>query len=259
MNNDTSRKCAHDLYYLDFIQRNNLSHTWFLPVADKGFTYHDIYLNSFICIDHFNISSGCVNGVLSVERYDIPVNPSKHLPIIMDIEMSRDHSGTEQANKGTNNVGLPIAWHKVIEDKKTKYQARLDEYLDSHVSIPDVANCDDATCNSHVHKQQIDQWCSQLIDCCLNSDVCLPRVNPRWREDVQPYKTECIWWHNLWVQQDHPKQGGVYDRMREAKRQYLYANRRNKRKEDQLRKERMAEDICNNRSREFERCEEKLS
>ena len=39
--------------------------------------------------------------------------------------------------------------------------------------------------------------------------------------------------------------------MREAKRQYLYANRRNKRKEDQLRKERMAEDICNNRSREF--------
>ena len=39
--------------------------------------------------------------------------------------------------------------------------------------------------------------------------------------------------------------------MREAKRQYLYANRKNKRKEDQLRKERMAEDICNNRSREF--------
>ena len=208
------------------------AHTWFLPVADKGFTYHDIYLNSFSCIDHFNISSGCVNGVLSVERYDIPVNPSKHLPIIMDIEMSIDHAGTEQANKGTNNA--PIAWHKVTEDKKTKYQARLDEYLDSHVSIPDVANCDDVTCNSHVHKQQIDQWCSQLIDCCLNSDVCLPRVKlkpqnrPRWREDVQPYKTECIWWHNLWVQQDHPKQGVVYDRMREAKRQYLYANRRNK-------------------------------
>ena len=54
MNNDTSRKCAHDLYYMDFIQRNNLSHTCFLPVADKGFTYHDIYLNSFSCIDHFN-------------------------------------------------------------------------------------------------------------------------------------------------------------------------------------------------------------
>ena len=171
------------------------------------------------------------------------------------IELSIDYSGTEEANKGTNNA--PIAWHKVTEDKNPKYQTRLDEYLDSHLSIPDVANCDYVTCNSHVHKQQLDQWCGHLIDCCLNSDVCLPRVKlkpqnrPRWREDVQPYKTECIWWHNLWVQQDHPKQGLVYDRMREAKRQYLYANRRNKRKEDQLREERMAEDICNNRSREF--------
>ena len=232
MNNDTSRKCAHDLYYLNL-----------------GCIYHDIYLNSFSCIDHFNISSGSVNGVLSVDRYDIPVNPSKHLPVKMDIELSIDYSGTEQANKGTNNA--PIAWHKVAEDKRTKYQTRLDEYLDSHVSIPDVAQCDDVrpTCNSHVHKQ-LDKWCSQLIDCCLNSDVCLPRVKqkppnrPQWREDVQPYRTECIWWHNLRVQQDHPEQGVVYDRMREAKGQNLYANRRNKRKEDQLRKERMVEDIC---------------
>ncbi len=48
----------------------------------------------------------------------------------------------------------------------------------------------------------------------------LPRVKlkmsnksnkPNWRKEVQLYKTDSIWWHNIWKQYGQPKQGVVYD------------------------------------------------
>jgi hypothetical protein len=68
---------------------------------------------------------------------------------------------------------------------------------------------------------------------------------------VQPYKTESIWWHNIWKQCGEPRHGVIYESKMEAHRQYMYATRRYKKKEDQLIKEKMAEAICENRCRDF--------
>ncbi len=80
------------------------------------------------------------------------------------------------------------------------------------------------------------------------SDRFLPRVKlkksnkPYWREEVQPYKVDSIWWNNLWKQCGEPRDGVIYESKTEVHRQYRYATRRYMR---------MTETICDNRSRDF--------
>ena len=150
----------------------------------------------------------------------------------------------------------PIAWYKVSETQKLAYQQKQDEYL-AGATIPEVAVCRDVNCCDVTHKTQIDEWFQDMIDCCLQSDKHLPRIakqkvnKPYWKSEVQPQKAESLWWHNLWLQCGSPKEGLVYEHKGEAKKQYMYAVRRYKRKEDHLRKQRMAEAICDNKSRDF--------
>ncbi len=74
---------------------------------------------------------------------------------------------------------------------------------------------------------------------------------PYWREEVQPYKADSIWWYNLWKQCGEPRDGVIYESKTEAHRQYRYATRRYMRKVEELRKVRMTDTICYNRSRDF--------
>ena len=96
------------------------------------------------------------------------------------------------------------------------------------------------------------------------SDQHLPRTaklkknKPYWTTEVKPYKDESLWWHKFWQQCGEPKQGVVFENKTEAKKQYMYAVRRHKRKEDQMRKEHMAETISNNKTRDIFREVKKL-
>ena len=89
------------------------------------------------------------------------------------------------------------------------------------------------------HGQQVDE-CRNLISCCIKNKA---YNKPFWNVDVQPYKAECIWWDSAWKHAGRPGHGYIFEAMREAKRQYMYAKRRLKRKDDQLREVRMAEMI----------------
>jgi hypothetical protein len=112
-------------------------------------------------------------------------------------------------------------------------------------------------CDSNEHKHEIDMWCHDIIECCLMSDHEFPRVKmrkqcrPAWTSDVKPFRDDCMFWHKLWLESGSPRYGVLYDVKKYTKKQYMYANRRNKRKEEVLRKERMANAIACNETRDF--------
>ncbi len=142
----------------------------------------------------------------------------------------------------------PISWHRVLKNDEEIYRRTLHWTLQG-IDIPDVSECSDLNCYNEGHIQQIDRWSGQLVECCLEADRYLPRV--KLKKSNKPYKTDSIWWHNIWKQYGQPKQGVVYDSKTEAHRQYMYATKRNKKKVEQLRRERMNEAICENRSRDL--------
>ena len=60
-----------------------------------------------------------------------------------------------------------------------------------------------------------------------------------------------MFWYNLWQQCGEPKTGIIYDNMRAAKKDYMYACRRYRRKEKGCRIAKMCEQIANDNSRDF--------
>ena len=122
---------------------------------------------------------------------------------------------------------------------------------------PEVSDCTDVKCSNQMHREQIEVWCKELVRCCLKADDHLPRVRkkkvqkPYWTEEVKPFKDECIWWHQVWKQNGEQRDGILYEQKTAAKKQYMYAVRRYKRREESLRRQKMADAICENNTRDF--------
>ncbi len=133
------------------------------------------------------------------------LNPSKHLPLVMDISVNiikrQIHWDKDTLTE------LPICWHRVNENHVKKYQRKQEQLL-SNIEEYEVLQCDNVNCDSAEHRNQIDQLCAQLVECCVLADDVLPSVRkqkrnwPHWHEDVKPYKDNCIWWYNLQVTSD---------------------------------------------------------
>ena len=260
LNVDFVRGNAHDKYMKDFMGRWNLVDSFDLAVANKGYTYHDFSNGGKSCIDHFLVHHSLCDSVMKVSRCEHALNPSKHLPVIMEI--FEDKNTIDVNDNGVTRMVPPISWNRVNDGHIQEYQEKQREYL---VDLPeyDMLDCDNVQCENTNHKREIDELCAHLIDCCLAADHVFPRVSkitsrPEWTVDVKPYRDEAIIWYNLWIQTGRPSDGIVFENMRESKRQYAYANRRNKRQAKQKRLEKMAVAISNNESRNFFREIKKL-
>ena len=253
MNIDTSRNNAHDKYFCDFIHRNDMVQVWNLPVAKKEYTYCDNQAKVRTCIDHFGISEVLQQSVMGAGVFDNALNPSNHREIFMDLQINVSRlQQTQQQNMQR------IAWHRVHGDRQciNAYKGLIDQKLDN-IQAKKVSDCSDLQCDRIDHLQEIDEWCEELINCCLECDYVFPRtkscqgIKPGWTTHVKPFREECLFWSKLWKQSDKPTEGVIYENMRHSKRQYCYAVRRIKRAEKNYRLTRMSESVCENKTRDF--------
>ena len=80
-----------------------------------------------------------------------------------------------------------ISWHKVSSDNIENYKEAIDISLDS-VNIDYCSiSCDDVHCSNDMHRDAINNMCSNIIDICLKAgDQCFPKVSapkrriPKW-------------------------------------------------------------------------------
>ncbi len=119
MNLDLSRHNMHDMYCRDFIDRQNLINTFHLPVVDKGYTYYDVANGCKSCINHFSVHYSLGDSVLSIQRCEHAVNPSKYLPLVMGISVNI--ISREILLDQDTPTELPICWHRFNENKNSYY------------------------------------------------------------------------------------------------------------------------------------------
>ncbi len=153
MNLDFSRHHAHDLYYREIIDRQDLVYTFDLPIADKGYTYYDMSNNSKSCIDHFSVHSSLCDSVSNVKRCEHALNPSKHLPLLLDIYVNTTRRDIGAEENLQNEV--PICWHRVDVNHERQYQWKQQQIL-ANLGDYDVAICADVKCCRDDHRLQID-------------------------------------------------------------------------------------------------------
>jgi hypothetical protein len=207
----------------------------------------------------FGYSKVSVMDIISADIIDDALNTSNHSPVFIIIKCHLPVSNVDCKHTDKHDgYNGKIAWHKVELDDNMKYmyQSELDRIIEG---FPDrsVYNCFDPLCDCEEHCNEIDHLCEDLINCCLKADKVFPRCSnfksckPGWTENVAPYKKECSFWYSLWCQAGKPTSGDVYSYLREAKHQYLYAVRCIKRRENDLRKEKLLENISTNNTRDL--------
>ena len=258
LNVDFSRNNAHDNYLKCLLERQDSVLCWDLQVVSdkKDYTFSNNFTKSFSQIDHFCFDYDLVHCVKSVSVYDSEVTPPGHRPVVSVI---KSRPGYIKVKSRTTSQSRRILWHKATEDDIERYKCRLNSLLQQQTCYG-VSVCHNLQCVDETHLSEIDEWCNDLVDICLEASKCLPskKLNPKssknmpgWSEFVKPHRQESLFWFNLWREAGKPRHGILFDNMMESKKQYHYAVRRCKRREKALRYRKMAEAISDHRSRDF--------
>ena len=139
------------------------------------------------------------------------------------------------------------------------YKNLLKDHL-AHIAIPaEALVCRNPMCQNLEHCNMLNNYAGSVIEACISAaNKTLPRsghgrwpVVPGWREQVEPFRSKSIMWHNMWMECGRPKTGAVADIMRRTRAQYHYAIRRVKRDEADIVKHRFAQAVCSDCSRDF--------
>lgn len=252
LNVDVARKNAHDSYYMQLLQRLNIVDIWQAFPEIGRYTYCDHTQQSYSCIDRVAVSANLVPHFKETKVCHDVLNPSKHSPVYFEMELIVNRC----QESSQNNAKEQIDWVKVgpyVGD----YQRRMNEGLARLVNRS-VEQCRDTACTNSDHTQEIDAWCSDLINVILQADKIFPRKKRRkrrtnvcgWNSYVQGYREECLFWGRVW-NESSKQDGWLLEKMKAAKRQYHYAVRRVKRRQDELKRAKFAEALADNRSRDF--------
>ena len=247
-NTDFSRKNAHSEYLNHFLERNSLVSVWHMTGAqrqDDVYTYKT-YDGHRSCIDHFMISATLQGFVKSVSVLECDVYTKKDV---------------EEGQRGK----CKIAWHKISNyDEYVNIMNHIISYSTDIYDLPSL-QCSDRNCQDRTHRLEIDQVCTLLTDMCISAaDLALPKVAkrnaiPGWNADILPLKRTAEFWGNIWRENGRPSTGIVCDIFRKCRREYHYAIRAKKSNDDSLRKERLAESVAANNSRDMWREIRKIS
>ncbi len=245
-NTSFHRDNAQTRFLSDFISRNNIKLSWDSPISSCGYTYTNYSLNHMSCIDHFIVTDNIFTVMKHCQVHYDPVNPSNHNVISMSFLCNVNN--VIPRNVSPSVSGNRCAWHRANDDNIDMYKCKLDLLL-SDINIPnDVILCSDVLCDNSAHKASIDNFCRDILKCCLESGTdSIPlrklsnRSVPGWKECVKPDRDRSLFWHWIWLECGKPNSGYTYDIMKRTRSQYHYAVRCAKRQEFEIQKQKLAE------------------
>ena len=241
--------------FINMAERLQVQFAWLNPVSQPEPTYVSSDLSKQSTIDHFLLSDDLYSNVNANYVIIHHTNPSWHRPVCLDVSVpivsNEPHDDSQQMHSCT-------AWNKVTEEMYQMYQETMIRYL-HNVNIPvEALQCRDPMCQIDSHRSQLNEYCNQLIECCVKSgEECFPvvkcskRQKPYWKDNVKPERDKCLFWGKIWKECEQPRVGVVADVYRKSKRDYHYACRSIRKHEKQLRKARMFENIIQNNQRNF--------
>ena len=159
----------------NFITRNNLEVSWNNSVSKKEFTYTNLSLNHFSCIDHILITRNLFDCIVDNYVVNEPCNPSNHNIVYLCISIT----GFNQVIETNSNRPFKpnCIWSKATISDIEQYQLALDRRLNQIEFNKSVFYCNDLHCTNVEHRHAIDRLCHTLIEYCVESgDECIPRA-----------------------------------------------------------------------------------
>ena len=259
-NTDFSRRNAHARHLASVIDRNDLMCCWDMQHINRTHTYLSSVMTMGSCIDHFFVYENRSSMTDSLTVVGDGTNPSDHACLLL-VYNTQQHMPRNQSRKHDNcETNNRIAWHKVTDSMCKQYSEQVSRLV-TDLTIDSLCCdflCENKVCRNMGHIHKLEQTVSMLNDVLFiaaqdNFPKCSLKKTklPYWNVRIKPYKQDSIFWGSLWNQCGRPTHGVVYNVYKRVKRQYHNAVRELRREEDQLRKQRMLEQVASNQTRDL--------
>lgn len=256
-NVDLSRNSLHTALLRSFSDCHDLLYASEFTGAKVDFSYH-FNMSHFSLIDNFMLSSFLFHNILKhVDIVHDATNLSDHEPFSIELCLPVTLSIMQQ---GVEQVSQKVSWVRASDLHIADYRNSLADKLKSVVIPFDALACFNCKCNIDTHRSDIVKYASDISDACVNAGLqTIPRLRstswrrttPGFSEYVRPYKDKSIFWHKLWLDCGRPRAGQVADCMRRTRAAYHYALRHIRRNADEITRNRFADALLQNSSRNF--------
>ena len=245
---------------VNFCQNMNLviSDCKLLGENSKTFTFVSDAHNSTSWLDHVLSSHtmhSCIDSITVLDK--LPC--SDHLPVSISLVCNWSNNPLlgkltrEYSNKTCN-------WSKITSSDLKTY-SRLTKYCLKHINIPQhMLSCNTLSCTSTCHKDAITQLYDGIIKCLLNSsNKCIPQsrshqknsVVPGWTDLVKELHYKARSDYILWRDLGKPRSGPSCEEMRRSRLSFKYALRQCRVHEEQIKADKLANDLKNKDSVSF--------
>ena len=236
-----------------FMQDNN-----FVTVWDKfpiNFTYcHTTTRNlqvqhSVSTIDHFLVNEDFIDNCLEATVLHFAENISNHEILYLKLNCPHEISSCERNSQFFINDSPN--WKKATPEQIYAFQNDLGDGL-SNINIPDTALC----CRSphcpdyQLHRDLIEDYAINVINeldhAVLNN---IPKMNffekrrdiPGWNEFIRPIREDMAFWYKIWIDSGKRVNSVVHQIYRNIRKEYIYALRRVRKHENEIRNEKFIE------------------
>ena len=250
-NTDFSRSSTslHNAPLNEFNDRQCLHSGLNSSMACVDFTYHNDFTGSKSIVDHFFLSELLFLSINEYRSLDDGDNLSDHSPLLL--KLSIPVVATQSLLK--SEFHKKASWNRATENDLNRYRSALRERLTTLEVPHHVMQCNELC---RAHDAEIEQYHNNIIEICLESaDRAIPKCRKRakaaWLELVKPSQNEAIFWNKIWVSNGRPRTGWVSEIRNKTRREYRRISRWVIRNQDDLRAEKMANSLSNNRHRDM--------
>ena len=225
--------------------------------ANIDYTYH-FGMTRFSVIDEFILSDFLFHNMLRNVRviHDID-NLSDHEPLVIELHLPIQHAVMYPNISRTVDLKR-VAWFRATSSHVDDYRNILRSKISSVFLPLDSLTCYNRNCSNIAHRNSIAQYCNDITHSCTEAGLlAIPRVKPGvkripgFTEHVQPFRDKSLLWHEIWTECGRPRTGHVADCMRRARAAYHYAIRRVKRHADDITRDRFADALMCDNTRNF--------
>jgi hypothetical protein len=213
--------------------------------------------NRYSVLDHFLLSGTLYDSAFEdcfvVHQGD---NLSDHDPIFLGLRLE------SRFLKTANRVCTPqLSWRKASDQDLQNYATSADLLL-QQIQIPtDSISCHNKMCCDVLHAAALNKFADSIKNALLTAAAStIPSTAdrqfskhrmPRWNESFEPARQKSILWHDVWIQCGRPRSGCIADIMRRTRAAYHYAVRRIKRQNNNIVRQRFAEAVLTDNTRDF--------
>ena len=248
----SSANCQHLLNFMTDLDLVSVDQS-FASVIDYTYSRDDDSAHSWP--DHFLTYRSFAHKFTNFRCLDSGSNLSDHTPLAGSLSINLVQN-VYPVLPPDNPSSIPLshcAWHKATDEDITFYCDLVSSDLPN---LPDsVVDCSDPHCISH--RTLIDKVCHNLTNCLYNSALksiplaCQSKTTPGWNSSVNSLKRKANFWHSVWKQAGSPTAGVLHQIKKSSRNRYKYVVRRLKRREQFIRREKMAAALASSNCKDF--------